>query len=106
MEKGHTEIVQLLHRCGANTSTVTEVSFLYPVNPLYTLYLCDVLQDEQTALMVAAAAGHTPIVEYFLKIDEMESEMKQSPDDIVSSLCIVGHTKFQLDHLVRIINVK
>ena len=38
VEKGHTDIVQLLHRCGASTSTVTEVSFFDFVNPLYTLY--------------------------------------------------------------------
>ena len=46
--------------------------------------MCNMMQDERTALMIAAAAGHTLIVEYFLNIDEMESEMKQSPDDIVS----------------------
>ena len=47
--------------------------------------MCNMMQDEQTALMIAAAAEHTPIVEYFLEREEAKPEMKQNPYDIVSS---------------------
>ena len=41
------------------------------------------MQDRQTALMVAAAAGHTSVVEYFLEKEEAKPE--RIPYDIVSS---------------------